>query len=97
MLNRETWREVARVCVDQIHALVEQAGLAFPVTLTICELKDPERIVMQFILPADGGKVESGQLNPIANELKATWPLLIQIEGAAGNSLEYSLEPRKRV
>ena len=92
----ELWREVARCCVEQVHALAAQTELAFPMTLTICELKDPERVVMQFVLHGDRGEVDPGPLNPIANELKANWPLLVRFEGAAGNSVEYSLQPQRR-
>lgn len=96
MLNAEGWEGVGKILIRELHALVAQKSFALPLIITICELDDPERILMELIWPAEDKEFELGLLCPMADELKANWPLLIRIEGSAGNSVEYSLEPQKR-
>jgi hypothetical protein len=95
MMSGEDWAKVARILLRQTYDLVEQTELDFPLTITIAELGDRGRIVMQIVWPAEERKFELGPLCPLADELTANWPLHMQIEDAAGNSVEYSLEPRK--
>jgi hypothetical protein len=93
MLNAEDWLKLGRICCRLIDALENEEGFTPPVTVTISELEDRERVLVQLVWRGEGGKVDFGPLCPIRDQIEpAEWPLYIQVEDAAGKWADYSLE-----